>query len=238
MVGFADLLVGAWLLPAVYGSSSSSSSTLAPSSAVSSEYHQFTIPAAADEGANLIANIDDPEAINAQTACPGYKASKVKQSAHGVSATLSLAGKACNAYGTDVDSLDFSVEYLASDRLNIQITPSHVDSSNASWYHLSEDTVPRPKGDKHASRMDSDLEFKWSNVPSFSFKVIRKSTGDAIFDTTGSVLVFENQFTEFVTSLPEDYNLYGLGEHIQQFHLLENLTLTMYASDIGDPIDT
>lgn len=236
MVGFSDLLASAWLLPIVYGASSSS--TPPPSSSVSSEYHQFTIPAAADEGANLIANIDDPEAINAQTACPGYKASNVKQSADGISATLTLAGKACNAYGTDIDSLDFSVEYLANDRLNIQIVPSHVDSSNASWYHLSEDTVPRPKSGKHASRADNDLEFKWSNVPSFSFKVTRKATGDAIFDTTGSVLVFENQFVEFVTSLPEDYNLYGLGEHIQQFHLLENLTLTMYASDIGDPIDT
>ncbi|KAJ5388149.1 hypothetical protein N7509_010690 [Penicillium cosmopolitanum] len=236
MVGFADILLGAWLLPGVY--SASSSATLTPSSSISSAYHQFTIPADADEGANLIANIDDPEAIDAQTACPGYKASNVKQTTTGVSASLALAGKACNAYGTDVESLDFSVEYMANDRLNIQIVPSHVDSSNASWYHLSEDTVPRPKSGKHASRENSDLEFKWSNSPSFSFKIIRKSTGDAIFDTTGSVLVFENQFTEFVTSLPEDYNLYGLGEHIQQFHLLENLTLTMYASDIGDPIDT
>ena len=91
MVGFGDLLVGAWLLPAVYGASSSSSLTT-PSSSISSEYHQYTIPAAADEGANLIANIDDPEAIDAQKACPGYKASNVKQSANGVSATLKLAG--------------------------------------------------------------------------------------------------------------------------------------------------
>lgn len=65
----------------------------------------------------------------------------------------------------------------------------------------------------------------------------RKATGDAIFDTTDSVLVFENQFVEFVTSLPKDYNLYGIGEHIQQLRLLNNLTLTLYASDISDPID-
>ncbi|KAJ5090239.1 hypothetical protein N7532_008923 [Penicillium argentinense] len=236
MVGFGSLLAGAWLVPAVYDAGST---TFAPSSSsVPSVYHQFTIPAAADEGANLIANIDDPEAVDAQKACPGYKAANVKKSQNGISATLTLAGKACNAYGTDVDSLDFSLEYLAKDRLNIQITPSHVDSSNASWYHLSEDTVPRAKSDnKHGSHTNGDLEFKWSNDPSFSFKVIRKATGDVLFDTTGSALVFENQFIEFVTALPENYNIYGLGEHIQQLHLLDNATLTIYSSDIGDPID-
>jgi alpha-glucosidase len=67
--------------------------------------------------------------------------------------------------------------------------------------------------------------------------VTRKATGDVLFDTKGSVLVYEDQFIEFVTCLPKDYNLYGIGEHIQQLRLLENLTLTLYASDIGDPID-
>ena len=32
----------------------------------------FTIPASADEGAELIPNIQDPEALNAQDVCPGY----------------------------------------------------------------------------------------------------------------------------------------------------------------------
>lgn len=233
MRGFADLLAGAWLLPAVYGASS----THSPTSTASSAYVQYTIPASADIGANLIANIDDPKAIHAQSACPGYKASNVKHSSRGLSATLELAGKPCNAYGTDVDSLNFSVEYLAKDRLNIQITPIHVDSSNASWYQLSEDLVPRAKADGRATSAVSDIEVSVSNDPSFSFKVTRKATGDVLFDTTGSVLVYEDQFIEFVTALPEDYNLYGIGEHIQQLRLLKNLTLTLYASDVGDPID-
>lgn len=230
MVGFKDLLAGACLLPAVYGASSVSSTSSAP-------YHQFTIPPSVNYGANLIANIDDPQAVNAQNVCPGYKASGVQQSAKGMTAKLQLAGKPCNAYGTDVDSLDLTVEYMAKDRLNIQITPSHVDRHNASWYELSEAIVPRPKSDKGATAQNSDLEITWSNDPSFSFKVTRKATGDVLFDTTGTKLVFENQFIEFVTALPKDYNLYGLGEHIQQLRLLKNATLTIYASDIGDPID-
>lgn len=231
MVGFTDLLAGACLLPAVYGASSVASSTS------SAPYHQFTIPSSVNYGANLIANIDDPQAVNAQDVCPGYKASGVQQSAKGMTAKLQLAGQACNAYGTDVDSLDLTVEYMAQDRLNVQITPTHVDRHNASWYQLSEAIVPRPKSDKGATAQNSDLEITWSNDPSFSFKVTRKSTGDVLFDTTGTKLVFENQFIEFVTALPKDYNLYGLGEHIQQLRLLENQVLTIYASDIGDPVN-
>lgn len=227
MVGFTDLLAGACLLPAVYGASSTSS---AP-------YHQFTVPASADVGMTMIANIDDPQAVNAQSACPGYKASSVQQTARGMSAKLHLAGEPCNVYGTDVDELDLIVEFLAKDRLNVQITPSNVDASTASWYRLSEAIVPRPKADKSASAENSDLEISWSNGPSFGFKVTRKATGDVLFDTTGTKLVFENQFVEFVTALPNDYNLYGLGEHFNQLRLLEDQAITIYASDFGNPID-
>lgn len=234
MVGLVDLLAGACLLPAVYGASS----TPSPSATTSSAYHQFSLPASADTGANLIANIDDPKAINAQSACPGYKASNVQSTSSGVTATLQLAGQACNAYGTDIESLDLTVEYLAKDRLNIVIYPSHVDDSNASWYHLDEHVVPRPLADKKgASDVDSDLEFTWSNDPSFGFTVSRKDTGDVLFDTVGSILVYQNQFIEFVTALPDNYNLYGLGEHIQQLRLLPNASVTIYNADAGDPID-
>ncbi|KAH8428331.1 glycoside hydrolase family 31 protein [Aspergillus melleus] len=232
MVHFTALLAGAWLFPVAYGASHSlASSTTPPRS-------QFTIPASADVGAQLIANVDDPQAVNAQSVCPGYKASNVKHTVDGFTADLKLSGKPCNVYGTDVDLLTLTVEYQAKDRLNIQIVPSHVDSSNASWYHLSEDTVPRPKVSPNASIPQSDIFVSWSNEPSFNFKVIRKATGDALFDTEGSVLVYEDQFIEFVTSLPEDYNLYGLGERMSQLRLLKNANLTMYAADIADPIDS
>lgn len=232
--GVQALISGAWLLPAVYGAGSSSSL----SSATTTSWHsQYTLPADVDTGANLIANIDDPEAVNVQSVCPGYKASNVKNSTNGITATLKLAGKPCNVYGTDVESLDLSIEYLASDRLSVQITPTHIDASNASWYLLPEHIVPKAKGDSHKSNFHNSLDMQWSNSPSFGFKVTRKATGDVLFDTTGSVLVFENQFVEFVTALPSDYNLYGIGEHIQQLRLLENATLTIYANDNGNPVD-
>jgi alpha-glucosidase len=67
--------------------------------------------------------------------------------------------------------------------------------------------------------------------------VTRTSTGDVVFDTTGSKLVYEDQFIEFVTAMPENYNAYGLGERIHQLRLGNNLTATTYAADAGTPLD-
>jgi alpha-glucosidase len=67
--------------------------------------------------------------------------------------------------------------------------------------------------------------------------VTRSSTSDVLFTTKGTHLVYENQFVEFVNALPEDYNLYGLGERIHGLRLNNNFTATIYAADVGDPID-
>ncbi|KAK0889972.1 hypothetical protein LTR91_025717 [Friedmanniomyces endolithicus] len=48
------------------------------------------------------------------SACPGYKAGNVQTSDTGLTASLSLAGTACNAYGTDLTDLILTVEYQAS----------------------------------------------------------------------------------------------------------------------------
>jgi alpha-glucosidase len=113
------------------------------------------------------------------------------------------------------------------------------DATNASHYILSEQLVPRPARDSgYGSDIeDHDLQFSWSNDPGFSFTVTRKSTGDVLYTSKGSVLVYEDQFIEFVSPLPENYNLYGLGERIHGLRLGNNFTATIYAADVGDPID-
>jgi alpha-glucosidase len=92
---------------------------------------QFTVPASADVGVTLIPNIQDPLAVDAQTVCPGYTASKVVRNAYGFSATLSLAGKPCNVYGTDVDTLSLAVQFQNEDRLSISIQPTNLVSDYA-----------------------------------------------------------------------------------------------------------
>ena len=52
----------------------------------------FTVPASADVGPNILPNVVDPNAKQAQALCPGYKASGVARTRHGFTASLTLAG--------------------------------------------------------------------------------------------------------------------------------------------------
>ena len=45
------------------------------------------------------------------SSCPGYRASGVETTGNGLTATLTLAGTACNVYGTDLEELTLTVEY-------------------------------------------------------------------------------------------------------------------------------
>lgn len=134
--------------------------------------------------------------------------------------------------------MNLTVDVQSSHRLSVNIHPANVDSSNSSHYILSPELVALPQqGVPDNNTQDIDLQFSWSNDPTFTFTVVRKSTGDVLFDTRGSVLVYENQFIEFVTQLPENYNLYGMGERIHDLRLGNNFTATFFAADAGDPID-
>lgn len=52
-----------------------------------------TLPASVDIGPNLLPNVDDPQAKNAQALCPGYKAVNVQNTTDGFKAILRLAGE-------------------------------------------------------------------------------------------------------------------------------------------------
>ena len=122
--------------------------------------------------------------------------------------------------------------------MRVRIEPTYVDSSNSSHFILPSNLVYAPKqGIVDPTLEDIDLEFSWSNDPTFSFVIVRKSTGDVLFDTRGSVLVYEDQFIEIASQLPQNYNLYGMGERIHGLRLGNNFTATFYAADAGDPID-
>lgn len=192
----------------------------------SSESAVFTVPASADEGQILLPNIQDSEAVDVQTVCPGYIASNVQTSDTGFTADLNLAGAGCSVYGNDIENLTLTVEYQDVDRLHVEIQPRYIGSENETWFILPEEIVPKPVSSGNTSSDSSDFTISWSNDPSFSFTVTRKSTNDTLFTTAGSVLVYEDQFIEFVSPLPQDYNLYGLGEVIHGLRLGNNLTST------------
>ena len=191
-------------------------------------------------GAPLTPNTEDPQAKNAQDHCPGYTASIATRNPLGLTATLTLADSACNVYGNDIDTLNLTGQYQSIDRLAIRITPAVIDASNSSFHNLPNYIVhqPTPDTDTNTTSLSSDLNFVWSNDPTFSFSVYRVSTSDTLFSTIGTKLVFEDQFVEFASSLPDNYNIYGFGETIHALRLGNNFTKTIYATDSGDTIDT
>lgn len=82
------------LLSASLAGAQTATSTVTSSLVSTGANAQFTIPSEADVGANLLPNVYDTAAVQAQEVCPGYKASTVQQNKYGFTASLALAGPA------------------------------------------------------------------------------------------------------------------------------------------------
>ncbi|EHK97248.1 putative alpha/beta-glucosidase agdC [Glarea lozoyensis 74030] len=166
--------------------------------------------------------------------CPGYSASGVVQTATGLTADLTLAGAACNVYGNDIQNLKLTVNYDSDSRLHVKIE----DAANIA-YRVPQSVFPTPDSNASVSAADSALEFSHVDSP-FSFKVTRKSSGEVLFDTSAASLIFEDQYLRVRTSLPENPNIYGLGEHSDSLRLnTTDYTRTLWSRDsYGIPAGT
>lgn len=109
-----------------------------------------------------------------------------------------------------------------------------IQDRDAKRYQVPDDVVPRPKADaSDGSDHKSDLAFEYTKNP-FTFQVKRKSTGEVLFDTSETSLIFESQYLRLKTWLPEDPNIYGIGEHTDSFRLPnEDYSRTLWARDMG-----
>ncbi|KAK0630069.1 glycoside hydrolase family 31 protein [Bombardia bombarda] len=197
----------------------------------------FTVPASADYGKPVLPNIRDPQAVDPQSVCPGYTATNVHNTKAGFTADLNLAGAPCNVYGNDIENLTLVVGFQADSRIHVQIQPRYIGPENSTWFVLPEALVPAPIDEEGTDESSNQMSISWSNDPTFSFTIKRKENDDTLFTTEGTVLVYEDQFIEFGSSLPENYNLYGVGEAIHGFRLQNNSTRTLFAADVGDNID-
>ncbi|KAK4033891.1 glycoside hydrolase [Parachaetomium inaequale] len=157
--------------------------------------------------------------------CPGYKASNVKTSTTGLTADLKLAGTPCNTYGIDLEKLRLEVTYENENRLHVKI-----QDADDVVYQVPESVFPRPKSDGTSSKR-SALVFKYKTNP-FSFSVSRAKTGEVLFDSSAAQLVFQSQYLRLRTKLPDNPNLYGLGEHSDPFRLnTTNYVRTLWSQD-------
>jgi len=98
-------------------------------------------------------------------------------------------------------------------------------------YQVPESVLPRPEPGNGTGSLNSALQFKYKEDP-FSFSVVRKHTNEVLFDTSISNLVFQSQYLNLRTSLPNNPNLYGLGEHSDPLRLqTTNYTRTLWSRD-------
>ncbi|RAL13209.1 putative alpha-glucosidase [Aspergillus homomorphus CBS 101889] len=163
------------------------------------------------------------ESQTSQRDCPGYKASNVKKDGKSVKADLTLAGSPCNTYGTDLRDLKLLVEYQTDERLHVIIY-----DADEQVYQVPESVLPRVDGNSSSSDT-SLLDFDFVEEP-FSFVVSRDN--EVLFNTSASNLVFQSQYLNLRTWLPNDPYLYGLGEHSDPMRLpTDNYTRTLWNRD-------
>ncbi|KAI9495167.1 alpha glucosidase [Zychaea mexicana] len=166
------------------------------------------------------------------SSAPGYAIKgKVHKTRSGLEIPLELNdGDGVDLYGKTIRDLVVNVDFETADRLHVKIgdkdekqipVPDHA-------YGLE-----RPKTRKPAKKLNYD--FKYTENP-FGFQVIRKVDKEVIFDTSDYPLVFEDQYLELSTAVPNDANLYGIGEVTAPFRRNneQNVT-TVFARDAGTP---
>ncbi|KAF5391184.1 hypothetical protein D9757_003121 [Collybiopsis confluens] len=195
------------------------------------------------------------------TNCPGYLLHSLEESNTGLTAQLSLAGAACNAFGIDFENLTIQVTYETDTRLRVRIA----DAENKQ-FTIPESVISRPAPPSTSFTESSDLVFDYEPSP-FAFWITRRSSPDAtpLFDTRlsslpetpispvitnddstaldGFPLIFEDQYLQLTSALPLDANIYGLGEAVASSGFRRNVASnggsiqTLWARDSADPVD-
>lgn len=91
--------------------------------------------------------------------------------------------------------------------------------------------LPRPKADSTVRPEHAAIRFTHSASP-FSFSIVRVSNNETLFTTGKHPIIFEPQYLRLKTDLPDQANIYGLGEHTDSFRLSTfNTTRTLWSRD-------
>jgi hypothetical protein len=121
-------------------------------------------------------------------------------------------------------NLKLEAEFQSNSRLRIKIS----DGSPRWEVPLQID----PPSDGNENRL---YDILFTDIPVFSFKVLRKSTGTTVFDTSLGGFTFADQFIQLGIKLPSR-NVYGIGENEQHHfrHSLEKFpNFALWAKDQG-----
>ncbi|KAF8976085.1 hypothetical protein BGZ46_008584 [Entomortierella lignicola] len=139
------------------------------------------------------------------------------------------------AFGPDPRQLSMKVNAQSSTRLCIEIENAYQQA-----WKIPESIVPRHHPripfDHQQSGQTLDYNVVWNDPNSFAFTVLRKETGEKLFDTSSLGLTMKNQYIELSTHLAGGVsgraaNLYGLGENVGPLRREPGTTTTLWARD-------
>ncbi|EMP38939.1 Maltase-glucoamylase, intestinal [Chelonia mydas] len=105
-------------------------------------------------------------------------------------------------FGNDISSVAMDVEFQTKDRLRFKIY-----DPNSQRFE-----VPLKIESPSTAAADTSYDIEFINHPSFQFKIIRKSTGTVLWDTSLGDLIFSRQYLQITTIVPST-SVYGFGEH-------------------------
>jgi alpha-glucosidase (family GH31 glycosyl hydrolase) len=133
-------------------------------------------------------------------------------------------------FGDAITPLVMEISSQTMQRLHVKI----YDPNNKRW---EVPTSMSPAPDDPATPPTSTLyNYKYPNVgEKFYLTIMRASDGAVIFDTTGQTFSMFDQYLSLSTHLPDNYNIYGLGEHVTPFLKLQQRTYTLWNFDTATP---
>jgi alpha-glucosidase (family GH31 glycosyl hydrolase) len=109
------------------------------------------------------------------------------------------------------------------------------DANNTRWEIPHEYPFPSFTYGPYSSAVDSLINVTVNWEP-FSFQVIRKATGEMIFNTESYNFIFSDKYIEVTTTLPTA-NIYGIGERVYNFTLGPTGIYTIWNHDLPDYIE-
>ncbi|KAK9234319.1 glycosyl hydrolases family 31-domain-containing protein [Lipomyces kononenkoae] len=161
--------------------------------------------------------------------CTGYDVVQTSVSSGVTNLNLALNGNGCALYSSDVKNLTVSITPYTSDIVRIKIA----DTANKQW-QLPANVVPEGSASTGTIKTKS-YTVSYTKSP-FTFQVSRPS-GEVLFDTSVSglpSLIFENEYLEISSVLPDNANIYGLGDMADSFRRPPDTTLqTLWNIDQG-----
>ncbi|VDK63441.1 unnamed protein product [Anisakis simplex] len=176
--------------------------------------------------------IYDPKATFPTPSCyfpckSGYVATSVTRNNGTIVVKLEEYKKFKNPFGNNYPQLTLTAKSVQKTTMNIRIAPKE-KSINFGRYEPNLD-MPRESVETGESFI-----VETSNATSvFSFKVIRTSTKEVIWDTSIGGLMFADQYIQIAAYL-DSSNIYGLGESydVRLRHILQGYqTWAMFARD-------